>query len=416
MADKQTQNHNPAEFTIADPLLRRIVYAVGIMGTFAFVFYTFSLLRGAFGVVFTVLTPFLVALILAYIMAPIVIGLQRRLRLGRVMGTLVLYLIIFLAIFVLLAFLIPTILSQSVKLFHGVKEGMPHLLNKLSENQYLEIDADLIQAIKDKIKTMEVDYQRVAGSLLPTLQRAASGGFAAVGDFAVGVFTGVGSVIGFLSFIVFIGIINFYIILDWEKAGPLVRKMVPPAYRERAFDVLGKIDTAVGGFLRGQLTVSAIVGASFACGLFFISFFGFPSLRNYSILIGAAAAIGGFIPYLGAIIGVTPGILIVLLTGGVSWTTKILGMLLVLGLFSLIQAIEGFVLQPKIVGKGAGLHPLVVMFALIAGAQFGIGAMIIAVPVAGIFRVLIREFYWLPIERREAGLAENAAQTTKVGI
>ena len=415
MAGEQTEGHNTAEFRIGDPLLRRIVYTVGIMGTIAFAFYTFSLLRGALAVAFSVLTPFLVALVLAYIMAPIVIGLQRRLKLGRVMGTLVLYLIIFLVLFVLLAFLIPTVLSQFVKLFHGVKDGLPHLLNKLSENKYLQIDASLIQAIENKIRTVEVDYQKVAGSVLPALQRAASGGFEAVGGFAKGVFSGVGSIIGFFSFVVFIGIINFYIILDWEKAGPFIRKMVPPTCRERAFDVLGKIDTAVGGFLRGQLTVSAIVGSSFAFGLFFISFFGFPSLRNYCILIGVAAAIGGFIPYLGSIIGVTPGVLIVLLTGGVPWGTKIIGMLAVLGLFTLIQTIEGFVLQPKIVGKGAGLHPLVVMFALIAGAQFGIGAMIVAVPVAGIIRVLIREFYWLPIERREAALAESAGQMTEVG-
>jgi predicted PurR-regulated permease PerM len=413
MTAKQTKGESSAEFRIADPLLRRIVYAVGIMGTIAFVFYTFSLLQGALSVVFNIITPFLVALILAYILAPLVIGLQRRLKLGRVMGTLILYLIIFLVVFVLLAFLIPTILSQFVKLFHGVKEGLPALLNRLSENKYLQIDADLIQAIENKIRTIEVDYEKVAGSLLPALQRAASGGFEAVGEFAKGVFSGVGSVIGFFSFVVFIGIINFYIILDWEKTGPLIRKMVPPEYRERVFDVLGKIDTAVGGFLRGQLTVSAIVGVSFAVGLFFISFFGFPSLRNYCILIGAAAAIGGFIPYLGSIIGVTPGIMIVLLTGGVPWTTKIIGMVAVLGLFTLIQAIEGFVLQPKIVGKGAGLHPLIVMLALIAGAQFGIGAMIIAVPVAGIIRVLIREFYWLPIERREAALTENAGQITE---
>ncbi|MBW1744071.1 MAG: AI-2E family transporter [Deltaproteobacteria bacterium] len=413
MTGKQTEGQSAAEFRIADPMLRRIVYAVGIMGTIAFGFYTFSLLQGAIAVVFNVLTPFLVALILAYILAPVVIGLQRRLKLGRVMGTLILYLIIFLVIFILLAFLIPTVLSQFVKLFHGIKEGMPDLLARLSENKYLQIDAELIKVIQNKVKAMEVDYQKVAGSLLPALQSAASGGFEAVGEFAKGIFSGVGSVIGFFSFMVFIGIINFYIILDWEKAGPFIRKMVPPEYRERIFDVLGKIDTAVGGFLRGQITVSAIVGSSFAVGLFFISFFGFPSLRNYCILIGAAAAIGGFIPYLGSIIGVTPGILIVLLTGGVSWGTKIIGMVAVLGLFTLIQAVEGFVLQPKIVGKGAGLHPLVVMLALIAGAQFGIGAMIIAVPVACIARVLIREFYWLPIERREAALAESTGQITE---
>ncbi|MBW2174578.1 MAG: AI-2E family transporter, partial [Deltaproteobacteria bacterium] len=68
------------------------------------------------------------------------------------------------------------------------------------------------------------------------------------------------------------------------------------------------------------------------------------------------------------------------------------------------------VLQPKIVGKGAGLHPLVVILALIVGAQFGIGGMIVAVPLASIIRVLIREFYWLPIERREAAFIEESGK------
>jgi predicted PurR-regulated permease PerM len=410
MTGNRTQAETTSEFKIADPLLRRIVYAVGIMGTIAFGFYTFSLLKGPITLVFNVLTPFLVALILAYVLAPFVIGLQHRLKLGRVMGTLVLYLIIFLVIFVLLAFLIPTILSQFVKLFHALKEALPVLLTNLSENKYLQIDAELVKALQDKIKEIEVDYQKVAGALLPALQKAASGGFKAVGEVAKGVFTGVGSLIGFFSFVIFIGIINFYFILDWERIGPFIRKMIPPQYRESAFDVLGKIDVAVGGFLRGQLTVSAIVGTSFAIGLFSMGFFGFPALRNYCILIGAAAAVGGFIPYLGPIIGVTPAIVIVMLTGGVSWGTKIIALMAVLGLFALIQAIEGFVLQPKIVGKGAGLHPLVVMFALIAGAQFGIGGMIVAVPVASVIRVLIREFYWLPIERRETALGESTGR------
>jgi len=410
MTGNETEDQSVIAFKIADPLLRRIVYAVGIMGTIAFGFYTFSLITGAMGIVFNVLIPFLLALILAYVLAPFVIGVQHRLKLGRVMGTLVLYLIIFLVIFVFLAFLIPTVLSQFVKLFHTLKEATPVLLTKLSENKYLQVDEGLVEAIQNQIKEIEVDYQKVAGSLLPALQKMASGGFKAAGGVAKGIFSGVGSVIGFLSFLIFIGIVNFYLILDWEKIGPLIRKMIPPQYRVGVFDVLGKIDIAVGGFLRGQLTVSAIVGTSFAVGLFFISFLGFPGLRNYCILIGAAAAIGGFIPYLGAMIGVTPAILIALLTVGVPWSTKIITLIGVLGLFSLIQAIEGFVLQPKIVGKGAGLHPLVVMLALIAGAQFGIGGMIIAVPIASIVRVLIREFYWFPIERREAALAESVSQ------
>ncbi len=399
-----------SEFKIADPVLRRIVYAIGIMAAIALGFYTFSLIKGSIGFVFNVLTPFVVALILAYVLAPIVIGLQHRLKLGRVMGTLVLYMIIFLAVFLLLAFLIPTILSQFIKLFHTVKEAVPALLTTLSENKHLPIDEELIKTIQNKIKELEVDYEKIAGSLLPALQKTALGSFRAAGGVAKGIFSGVGSIIGFFSFLIFIGIINFYFILDWERFGPLIRKMVPVRHRESMFDVLGKIDVAVGGFLRGQLTVSAIVGTFFAVGLFTIGFFGFPALRNYCILIGTAAAIGGFIPYLGPIIGVTPAIMIVLLTGGVPWSTKMITLLGVLGLFSVIQAIEGFVLQPKIVGKGAGLHPLVVILALIVGAQFGIGGMIVAVPAACIIRVLIREFYWLPIERREVAMLDSSSK------
>lgn len=402
-----------SEFKIADPVLRRIVYAIGILGAIALGFYTFSLIKGPIGFVFSVLTPFLVALILAYILAPVVIGLQHRLKLGRVMGTLVLYMIIFLVIFLLLAFLIPTILSQFIKLFHTLKEAVPALLTTISENKHLQIDEELIKTIQNKIKEIEVDYEKIGGWLMPALQKVASGSFKAVGEVAKGIFSGVGSVIGFLSFLIFIGIINFYFILDWEKIGPLIRKMVPFRYREKMFDILGKMDTAVGGFLRGQLTVSATVGTLFAVGLFTIGFFGFPALRNYCILIGTAAAIGGFIPYLGPIIGVTPAIIIVLLTGGVPWSTKIVTLIGVLGLFSVIQAVEGFVLQPKIVGKGAGLHPLAVLLALIVGAQFGIGGMIVAVPAASIIRVLIREFYWLPIERREAAIAEGSSKQAR---
>jgi predicted PurR-regulated permease PerM len=138
-----------------------------------------------------------------------------------------------------------------------------------------------------------------------------------------------------------------------------------------------------------------------------MGFIGFPALTNYAILIGTAAEVAGFIPYLGAVIGVAPAILIIILTGGVEWSIKLFTFAGVLMLVSLIQAIEGFVLQPKIIGKSAGLHPLVVILALIIGSQFEIGGLIIALPLAGVIRVLVREFYWMPIERRELNLIRN---------
>ena len=389
------------ELKIADPFLRRIVYALGVMAVIVFGFYTFGLLKGLLVFTLNVLSPFLIGLIVAYILAPIVIRLQHQLRLGRVLGTLMVYLIIFLLIACILLFLIPTIVSQLIRLSDALKEAVPALLKWLSENKYLQMDSNLIKSIQEALARIKIDYEEIASSVLPAFQRIASGGFSAVWSVIRETFSSVRSVIAFVGFLVFVGIINFYLILDWERIGPFIRKMAPPKHRERTFQILEKMDFAVGGFLRGQITVAAIVGMSFAVGLLGLGFLGFPALRNFAILIGTLAGISGFIPYLGAIIGVTPAILIVLLSGGVSWTTKIIALVGVLALFSLIQAVEGFLLQPKIVGKGAGLHPLIVLLALVIGAQFGIGGMVVAVPLAAIIRVLFREFYWLPIVEKD---------------
>jgi len=396
------------ELKISDPMLRRIIHWLGIMAVIITGFYTFGLLRDAIILILNILSPFIIALLLAYILAPVVMALQHRLRLGRIMGTLVLYLLVFLFIALVLAVLIPKVLSELIDLFNTIRDAVPGLLDKLSQNKYLKLDVNLIRVIQDKVSEAKIDYEKLVENILPRLKDVASGGLIAVGKATVGIFTGLGWTISFFSFLSFVIIINFYFIADWEEIAPLLRKMVPPKHRERVFDVTEKMDKAVGGFLRGQLTISAIVGSLFAIGLFGIGFIGFPALRNYSVLIGTAAAIGGFIPYLGAVIGVTPAILIVLLTGGLTWEVKLMSLGAVLVLFGAIHATEGFILQPRIVGKGAGLHPLVVMLALIAGSQFGIGGMIIAIPVAGIIRVLVQEFFWLPIERREAQLSEKS--------
>jgi predicted PurR-regulated permease PerM len=403
-----------ATFTLSEPLLRRLLYALVIMAVIAFGFYTFSLLKTVLAVAVEVLAPFLAGLLMAYILAPVVVALQKRLGLGRIMGTLVLFLLVASAACLLLGILIPAVATELIALFKLLKTTLPDLLKRLSQRAPFQVDDALLRSIQNYILSLEISFEKLAGLLLPGLKTMATEGFETVGQATRGLFSGIGSVVGFFSFVIFVGIINFYLIVDWEKIGPLIRKMVPPHRRERFFEVLQKIDLAMGGFLRGQLTVSALVGSMFAAGLFGISLMGFPALRNYCLLIGTAAAIGGFIPYLGPIIGLTPAVLILLLTMGVDWSTKLLTLALLLALFSLIQAIEGFVLQPRIVGKGAGLHPLVVLFALILGAQFGIGGMIAAVPLASVARVLILEFYWLPVERREAMLAAEAAGNREV--
>jgi predicted PurR-regulated permease PerM len=389
------------ELKIADPFLRKIVYALGVMAVIVFGFYTLRLIRGLLVFSLDVLSPFLVGLVAAYILAPVVIRLQHQFKLGRVLGTLLVYLIIFLIISLILFFLIPTIMSQLIRLSDALRDAVPALLKWLSENEYVKMDSNFIKSIQETLAKIKIDYEQIASSILPALQKIASGGFSAALGVVKEAFSSLRAVIAFAVFLVFVGIINFYLILDWERIGPFIRKMVPPKHRDRVFHILERMDFAVGGFLRGQIIVAAIIGTSFTVGLFGLGFMGFPALHRFAILIGTVAGVTEFIPYLGSVIGVTPAILIVLFSGGVTWTIKVIALIAVLSLFSLIHAVEGFILQPKIVGKGAGLHPILVLLALFIGAHFGIGGMIIAVPVCAIIRVLIHELYWVPVVERQ---------------
>lgn len=397
-----------SEFTISDPFLRKIVYAIGIMTTIALGFYTLNLLSSTITVVLNVLTPFVAALLVGYILSPIVMALQKRLKLGRIMGTFLLYLILLLVSLVIVGILIPKIITEFLRMYAAFKTALPVIVEKISENEILKLDERIVTWLQNNVANMEIDLEKIAKSALPGLKSMAEGGLKAVGMATKQIFSGIGSVISFFTFVGFVWIISFYMILDWERIGPIIEMQVPVEKRERFMDILNKLDHAVGGFLRGQITVSIIVGTLFAIGLFIIGFFGFPTLTGYCILIGTAAAIGGFIPYLGALIGVTPAILIVLFSTGVGWTTKLIALIAVAGLFSAIQAVEGFILQPRIVGKGAGLHPIVVMLALIFGGQFGIGGMIIAVPLASMLRVLVLEFYWNPLLEKDKTFLEDA--------
>lgn len=382
-----------AELNITDPFLRRLACIGGVLGVVLLFLHILSLLKDVLLLLIGALTPFLLALVIAYLLAPLVIAVERRLKFGRIGGTLFVYLAFFTLLAVFLFLVIPEVLSQMVDLGAVLKKSLPNLVNKLSQIRYFQGQSEAFQAFQDWIHQVEIDYSRILTSFLQFLEKIASGGFAAAKGVAQEIFGGIGFLIKFFLFLVFIGIINFYLILDWERIQPFLRNLLPPGHRDTAMGLLARTDASVGGFLRGQLIVAALVGLLFAAGLFGLGFIGFPTLSQYSAFIGTLAGIAGLVPYLGAVIGVAPAILIVLLTGGVSWLTKLIALISVIGLFSLIQMLEGFVLQPKIVGKGAGLHPLAVMLALMVGAQFGIAGMMVAVPFAAVIRVFIREFY-----------------------
>lgn len=226
-----------------------------------------------------------------------------------------------------------------------------------------------------------------------------------------GVFNAIGTLFSSALFLSFVLIVSFYLLVDFSSLTGVIEVLCPDEYEERLFGMLKKIDVAVGGFIRGQLISASLVGLLAFIGLYALG------LQQYALLIGFIAGIGNLIPYLGPILGATPAVLYMLFTSDFeTFQERGIYVLITVGLFGLIQTIDGFIFQPKIVGQSAQLHPIAVIIALAFGAQFGIVGMIIAVPVMCILRTVWKEFFWDDREeewRKTTGKKSLSDYTTK---
>jgi predicted PurR-regulated permease PerM len=161
--------------------------------------------------------------------------------------------------------------------------------------------------------------------------------------------------------------------------------MIPLAIRPKTLDVLGDMERVVGGFIRGQVIVGATIGALITIMLSIMHV-------KYGVLIGVAAGVLDIIPYVGAVAAFVPAVLLALFQDGAS-VQSLQHAALVAILFVLIFQAEGHFISPKIVSESVGLSPLWVIIAVLIGADLaGIAGMFIAVPVAGMVRVLIAHF------------------------
>lgn len=337
-----------------------------------------------------VIGPFILALILAYVFHPVVLFVQRRLKLGRVAGILVLVGLISVVLIGLMLWLIPVLYQQ---LTAGVHELLAWLTIKVDQWGAAYLDESTRAAIKDSLRgdLGQIDdlLRRFSGQVNAPGRGVATGSVTAMKSVAGGLAISLASIIGLVASLSIVAIIAFYLLIDFDRIPPVIKKLLPAGDRERIWKVLVQGDRAVGGFLRGQLIVCAINGCLMA---FLLAMVG---MRQYAVLIGFFAGLLNFIPYLGPLAGLVPGVLWILLSSQYSdWNSRgvYLGGLLLGNV--LIQANEGFVLQPYIVGKHASLHPLMVMAALVIGAQGGLGGMIVAVPIAAVVKVAWVELFW----------------------
>ncbi len=186
--------------------------------------------------------------------------------------------------------------------------------------------------------------------------------------------------IDILLILVVAPVVSFYLLLDWDKMIARIDDLIPREHLETVRSLAKKVDSVLSGFVRGQLSVCAVLGTFYAAALLIVGL-------KFGIFVGLFAGLISFIPFVGSITG---GILSIGLAVVQFWNDPI-WILVVAGIFAVGQFFEGNVLTPNMVGGSIGLHPVWLMFSLSAfGTLFGFPGLLIAVPTAAVLGVLLR--------------------------
>ena len=198
-------------------------------------------------------------------------------------------------------------------------------------------------------------------------------------DLVKGIFTGAVSFFDVLSVVLITPIVAFYLLRDWDKLVGAVDGWLPRAHLGTIREQAREADRTLAGFVRGQAAVCLVLGLFYAVALTLVGL-------DFGLVVGLVAGLLSFIPFVGSLVGFISSVGIAFFQYDELWRVG-----LVAGIFIFGQAVEGNVLTPKLVGDRVGLHPVWVMFALLAaGSLFGFTGVLLAVPVAAVIGVLVR--------------------------
>lgn len=322
---------------------------------------------GIFGLLLSLLTPFVIAFILAYIFNPIVSFLENKLNIKRIFALLITYGFLILLIGSFILFTAPIIISSiadMVSQFPLYVEKTQYFFIDLG-NSLKNVDPKTLKEVGDKIM-----------SAMPE-----------IGNFLIGyigqIFNTTFSISKFIVQFVLAFIICFYIILEKEKFFDFYKKILyitfGKKYAKLTLDVGNTLNTNIGKYFTGKILDSFIVGLLSAIGLYFLK-------SKYALLFGTLIGIMNLIPYFGPVIGMTPVVIINLF-----YDPKIALFSLVYLL--LVQQLEVAVIEPKIVGGQLGLSPFLTILAVtVGGGFFGIPGMILSVPIMGVVKIYLGEY------------------------
>ncbi|MGA9341987.1 MAG: AI-2E family transporter [Rhodanobacteraceae bacterium] len=317
----------------------------------------------------TVLTPFVVAALFAYLGDPLVDRMERwhvgRWRLGRGFSVALVFLVVLVVLVAILLILVPFLERQIARFITQFPVWIDWFQNEAAPwlQKHVGISPDLLDT--EQLRTMMQTHWKEAGGLAAlVIAHVSRSGLA---------------VVGWIFNLVLIPVVGFYLLRDWDLLVERVHALVPRSVEPTAARLGRESDKVLGAFLRGQLSVMIALGAYYAIALFLVGI-------DVGPLIGMLAGLISFVPYLGFMIGIIAALLAAVVQYH-DW----LHLLLVLGVFAIGQSLEGYVLVPKLVGDRIGLHPVAVIFAVLAGGElFGFVGVLLALPVASVAMVLLR--------------------------
>jgi len=310
-----------------------------------------------------ILAPFLAAAIFAYILDPVVDKLERR-GVSRTLGTVLTLLLLIALVVLFLLIVIPLFVKESVLL----AEQFPSFLDKVktewlpwvAQKTGIELTLDsgsIKQFITDNLSDAKGIAQRVFASVR-------------IGGLAV---------VGFLVNLLLVPVVLFYLLRDWDVLVARIDDMIPRRWHTRARTIAGEVDAVLAEFLRGQVSVMLIMAVLYVLGLWAVGL-------QFALPIGLITGVLVFVPYLGSITGFLLATL-----AAVMQFQAMPGVLGVWAVFAVGQLLEGLVVTPLLVGDRIGLHPVAVIFALLAfGQMFGFFGILLALPASAALLVALR--------------------------
>lgn len=310
-----------------------------------------------------VLTPFLMGALLAYMGDPLADQLQLR-GLSRTLAVVCVF-IVFMLFFILLLLLVIPLLQQQITL---LMEKIPAAIHWIQQQ--------LLPLLQQHfgLSVEELDYGQVQKALLKPLADAgvASSIWQHLSQSGAVIMVWLGNLL-------LIPVVTFYLLRDWDDLVAKVKDLLPRRWI-KVVTLLGKeCDEVLGAFIKGQLLVMLALACIYALGLMIVGL-------DLAFIIGLLAGLASIVPYLGFVVGIGLAVLMGLMQFG-----DVTHLLAILAVFGVGQALEGMVLTPLLVGDKIGLHPVAVIFAVLAGGQlFGFVGVLLALPVAAVIMVLLR--------------------------